>query len=187
MLGKCEYSPCIFQSFFVNMHFFAENGCFFRKVCYNKNVYANARSFPFRRLRWNLMPPGVLPGEKKGQESMDQKNTAVSGSIKISEEVVETVVKTVLKEIDGVHSLAARSAGASDLLLRMPLLKPISITLNADIAAIDVAVNLCFGYRVKTVSEQIQQRVKDAVQDMTGVTVSRVDVYVAGIKAREAV
>ena len=42
-------------------------------------------------------------------------------------------------------------------------------------------------YRVKTVSEQIQQRVKDAVQDMTGVTVSRVDVYVAGIKAREAV
>ena len=118
---------------------------------------------------------------------MDQKNTAASGSIKISEEVVETVVKTVLKEIDGVHSLAVRSAGASDLLLRTPLLKPISITLNADIAAIDVAVNLCFEYRVKTVSEQIQQRVKDAVQDMTGVTVSRVDVYVAGIKAREAV
>ena len=118
---------------------------------------------------------------------MDQKNTAASGSIKISEEVVGTIVKTVLDEIDGVHSLTIRPVDPSDMLFRASVLKPIAITLNADVAAIDIAVNLCFGYRVKTVSEQIQQRVKDTVQDMTGVTVSRVNVYVAGVKAKEAV
>ncbi len=116
---------------------------------------------------------------------MEQKNTAATGSIKISEEVVGTIVETVLNEIEGVHSLTNRPVEPSDVLLRAALLKPISISLNADVATIDVAVNLCFGYRVKTVSEQIQQRVKDAVQDMTGITVSRVNVYVAGIKAKE--
>ncbi len=118
---------------------------------------------------------------------MEQKNTAASGSIKISEEVVATIVKTVLEEIDGVHSVATRPVSASDVLLRGSMLKPISITLNADVATIDIVVNLCFGCRVKTVAEQIQQRVKDTVQSMTGVTVNRVNVYIAGIKAREAV
>ena len=124
---------------------------------------------------------------RKGLERMDQKNTAASGSIKISEEVVETIVKTVLAEIDGVHSLTARLPDPTDVLLRASVLKPISITLNADVACIDISVNLCFGYRVKTVSEQIQQRVKDTVEDMTGVTVSRVNVFISGVKAKEAV
>ena len=118
---------------------------------------------------------------------MDQKNTAASGSIKISEEVVGTIVKTVLDEIDGGHSLTTRPVDPSDSLKRTTVLKPISITLNADVAAIDIAVNLCFGYRVKTVSEQIQQRVKDSVQDMTGFRIALVKVYDAGAKSKEAV
>ena len=48
---------------------------------------------------------------------MEQKNTAATGSIKISEEVVGTIVETVLNEIEGVHSLANRPVEPSDVLL----------------------------------------------------------------------
>ncbi len=116
---------------------------------------------------------------------MEPKNNKATGSMKISEEVVATIVKSVLGEIEGVHSLAARPMAPSDMLSKNASLKPITIYLNADVAAIDICVNVCFGVKLKTVAEQIQQRVKDTVQDMTGIAVSKVNVFVAGAKTKE--
>ena len=115
---------------------------------------------------------------------MEPKNNKAIGSVKISEEVIATIVQSVLDEMEGVHSLAARSVAPSAM-LKTAALKPISIYLSAEVAAIDISVNLCFGVKLKTVAEQIQQRVKDTVQDMTGVAVSKVNVYVAGVKQKE--
>lgn len=108
---------------------------------------------------------------------MEQKNPA-SGSMKISVEVIRTIVRNVLAEIEGVHSLASYTASSS-------LKSPIAISLEAEIAVIDIAVNLCNGYRIKDVAKQIQARVKDTVQDMTGIAVSRVNVLVADIRIKE--
>ncbi len=115
---------------------------------------------------------------------MEQKATT-SGSMKISEDVVRTIVKTVLSEMDGVHSLASRTAG--DSVWKSPVLSPIGVSLEADVAVIEIAVNLCYGFRLRDVAEQIQNRVKNTVQDMTGIAVSRVNVQVADIRAKEAV
>ena len=105
--------------------------------------------------------------------------------MKISEEVVATIVKSVLSEIEGVHSLATRPVAPSEMLMKNASLTPITIYLSADVAAIDICVNLCFGVKLKSIAEQIQQKVKDTVQDMTGIAVSKVNVFVAGAKPKE--
>ncbi len=110
---------------------------------------------------------------------MEQKATT-SGSMKISEDVVRTIVKTVLSEIDGVSSLASHVPG--DSVWKNPAAAPVSVSLEAEVAVIGIAVNLSSGYRLKDVAEQIQTRVKNTVQDMTGIAVSRVNIYVAGIQ-----
>ncbi len=102
---------------------------------------------------------------------MEQKKST-SGSVKISVGVVRTIVQNVLAETEGVHSLAARGAHR----------EAIEVSLEAEIAVIDIAVNLCYGCKIKEVARQIQSRVKDAVQDMTGMAVSRVNVLVADIR-----
>ncbi|MGI5893545.1 MAG: Asp23/Gls24 family envelope stress response protein [Candidatus Merdivicinus sp.] len=109
---------------------------------------------------------------------MDQKNTT-SGSMKISVNVIKTIVKNVLSEIEGVHSLAACSACGAGF--RMP----IEISLDVEIAVVNVAVNCCYGCRLKDVAKQIQVRVKDTIQDMTGIAVSRVNVLIADIRMKE--
>ncbi|MEG2597018.1 MAG: Asp23/Gls24 family envelope stress response protein [Oscillospiraceae bacterium] len=116
---------------------------------------------------------------------MEPKSNKATGSIKISEEVVATIVKTVLSEIEGVHSLAIKPLTASDMVLKSASLKPITIYLNDEVAVISISVNLCFGFKLRTIAEQIQEKVKDSVQDMTGVTVSKVNVYIAGVKSKE--
>ena len=110
-------------------------------------------------------------------------NNVVIGNVKISEDVISSIVKTVLGEIDGVHSLALRPVSPSEVLKNSTAaLKPVSISVEADVAVIDIAINLCYGVRLKKVADQIQNKVKDAVQDMTGIAVSKVNVFVAGIK-----
>lgn len=116
---------------------------------------------------------------------MEPKNNKATGSMKISEEVIATIVKSVLNEMEGVHSLATRPMAPSEMLMKSASLKPITIYLSADVAAIDICVNLCFGVKLKAIAEQIQQKVKDTVQDMTGIAVSKVNVFVAGAKMKE--
>lgn len=50
---------------------------------------------------------------------------------------------------------------------------------------IDLGVTLKLSVKLREVCEQIQQAVKDAVQAMAGVAVSKVNIYVAGVAARE--
>ena len=110
-------------------------------------------------------------------------NNVVIGNVKISEDVISSIVKNVLSEIEGVHSLALKPVSPSEVLKsNAASLKPVSISVEAEVAVIDIAINLCYGYRLKAVAEQIQNKVKDAVQDMTGIAVSKVNVFVAGIK-----
>lgn len=111
-------------------------------------------------------------------------NNVVIGNVKISEEVISAIVKNVLAEIEGVHSLALKPVSPAEVLKNSSAMKPVAISVEAEVAAIDIAINLCYGYRLKAVADQIQRRVKDAVQDMTGITVSKVNVYVAGIKEK---
>ena len=115
---------------------------------------------------------------------MEQK-TSTSGSMKISENVIRTIVRTVLSEIDGVHSLASRTGEGSGW--KSPVLSPVTVSLEADVAVIDIGINLCAGFRLRDVAEQVQRRVKDTGQDMTGIAVSRVNVQVADVRAKEAV
>jgi len=48
-----------------------------------------------------------------------------------------------------------------------------------------LGVTLKLSVKLREVCEQIQQAVKDAVQAMAGVAVSKVNIYVAGVAARE--
>ncbi len=116
---------------------------------------------------------------------MQQKVSSTSGNLKVSEAVVSTIVKQVIGETEGVQGLALPPVTPKDVVLKSGVMKPIKITLSGDVAVIDVSVVLNIGYKVKDVAETIQNDIKEEVQNMTGVTVSAVNVYVADVAARK--
>lgn len=113
-----------------------------------------------------------------------QKSTA--GSLKISEDVLATVTRLAIQEIDGVHCLAQSIPTVKEMVFTTNASRPVKISLNGDVAQIDVSVIVKFGYKIRDVAEEIQNAVKDSVQNMTGVTVSKVNIYVAGVKFGDA-
>ncbi len=116
---------------------------------------------------------------------MEQNQNQTVGSLKISEDVVATIAGLAAKEVQGVASLANAPANIKGLILKNTVSKSIKIELNDDVAVIGVYVNLTYGAKIPEVSEKIQTNVKSAVQSMTGITVSKVNVFIVGIDFSE--
>ncbi|MBR6789347.1 MAG: Asp23/Gls24 family envelope stress response protein [Oscillospiraceae bacterium] len=116
---------------------------------------------------------------------MQPKTNNTTGNVRISDGVIASLVARILDEIDGVHSLAVKLASVVEKLISPEDYRPVITTIEQGAAKIDISVNLCFGCHMKDVAAAIQERVKDAVQDMTGIAVSKVNIFVAGIKAKE--
>ena len=103
------------------------------------------------------------------------------GTLRISQEVIATIASCAATEVAGVAGLAVHTAHIKNLSTKSAVNKSIVVDLSDDVAVIDVRLNLYAGARIPTVSEAVQQAVKDAVQNMTGITVSKVNVYICDI------
>ena len=102
---------------------------------------------------------------------MDLQNMDLQGgSLQISTEVVGKIARCAALEVDGVAEV---SCGVQNKKLKN-LLESASIQPP-------VAVEMEFGARIPSVAEKVQENVKSAVQNMTNVTVSRVDLVIAGL------
>lgn len=116
---------------------------------------------------------------------MQPKVNKTVSSVRISEDVLETIVQNVLEEIPGVARLAPRKTGLLGFINPEPSRRMVT-RIDRDAAIVDVSVELSYGCRLKAVCAEIQQKVKDAVQDMTGIAVSRVNVHVSDIVSADA-
>ena len=114
---------------------------------------------------------------------MENNGYAEEGSLKISEEVISTIAGMTAGEINGVAGLSLRPNSDIRGILhnRKSVSKAIRLEMKDGEATIDVYVNLYLGVKIPDVASEIQSRVKDAVQNMTGIMVSKVNVHVAGV------
>ena len=102
---------------------------------------------------------------------MDVRNS-IDGSLQISNEVVAKIAKLAALEIDGVAGLLSKAS----------LQKPVTVDLSDGVAVVQVHVIAKYGSKIMPVCAKVQENVKQTIQNMTGITVSRVDVIVAGLE-----
>ena len=51
-----------------------------------------------------------------------------------------------------------------------------------EVFKVDVALNIAYGYAIPEISAKVQEKVKVAIENMTGLTVADVNIRVAGIE-----
>ena len=116
---------------------------------------------------------------------MDVKNSdVIGGSLQISTDVIAKISRLAALEIEGVKAVSCGNSPVRGMFAKVSIQKPVLVELTDEVAQITVSVVVLYGYRIPSVSEALQKNVKSAVQNMTGITVSRVNVVVAGV-ARE--
>ena len=111
---------------------------------------------------------------------MDVRNS-IDGSLQISNEVVAKIAKLAALEIDGVADVSSMQS-VRGLLSKASLQKPVTVDLSDGVAVVQVHVIAKYGSKIMPVCAKVQENVKQTIQNMTGITVSRVDVIVAGLE-----
>ena len=120
----------------------------------------------------------------------DEKYTVSSedttGVIQIADDVVSSIAALAVTEVDGVSKLAGNIPNEMVAKLgKRNLAKVIKITMDEQTIKMDVTIVVKFGFNVVEVSKAVQERVKTALLNMTGLTVESVNVKVSGIDLGE--
>ena len=105
------------------------------------------------------------------------------GSLQISTEVLGKIARCAALEVAGVAEVSCGSQNrkVKDFLERANVQSPVTVEMRDGTAEITLHLVVAFGARIPYVAEKVQENVKTAVQNMTNVTVSRVDLVIAGL------
>ena len=119
---------------------------------------------------------------------MDLQNMDLQGgSLQISTEVIAKIARCAALEIDGVAEVSCgrQSKKLKDLLEATSIQPPVVVEMRDGTAEITLHLMMSLGARVPAVAEKVQENVKNSVQNMTNVTVSRVNLIIAGLTETE--
>ena len=108
-------------------------------------------------------------------------------NINISDEVVTTIAGIAIADIDGVAEMAGGIAGGLSEVLRgkKKLSKGIKAEIDGNNVKIDVNIIVNYGVRIPDVAFDIQNKVKNNVENMTGLRVEEVNVHVQGVNIEQ--
>ena len=118
---------------------------------------------------------------------MDFQNTNLQGgSLQISTEVIAKIARCAALEVEGVAevSCGTQNKKLKDL-LEASIQPPVAVEMRDGTAELTLHLIMASGARIPAVAEKVQENVKSAVQNMTSVTVSRVNLVIAGLAAEQ--
>ena len=104
------------------------------------------------------------------------------GKVQIADEVVAIIAGLAATEVDGVDSMAGNITNELVGTLGMKYLsKGVKVTVTEDHVVVDLSLNMKYGYSIPAVSEKVQDKVKTAIENMTGLMVLEVNIKIAGV------
>ena len=102
--------------------------------------------------------------------------------IKIADDVIAIIAGKAASDISGVYSMSGGFAGGiSEVFGKKSYAKGIKVDNSEKDLKIDVNIIVEYGARIPDVAYEIQNRVKKAVESMTGINVAEVNVHVQGV------
>ena len=109
----------------------------------------------------------------------DQDST---GTITYANEVVAVIAGVAANEVEGVAGMCAAS-GISEVFSRNTknVTRGIKVELGTEEVSVDIYLMIEYGTPIQTAAQNVQENVRKAIEEMTGLHVVRVDVHVQGV------
>lgn len=129
----------------------------------------------------------VIENESKEEKIVTNENAEntedTENGIEISNDVIAVIAGVAVSEVQGVASMSGGFAGGITEVLsgKKNMAKGIKVEKTDNKAKIDVNIIVEYGSRIPDVAYEIQNRVKKAVEGMTGFKVEEVNVHVQGV------
>ena len=110
-----------------------------------------------------------------------ESNTGI-GSVKIANDVVAMIAGLAATEVDGVSAMVGNISNELMSMVGMKnLSKGVKVEILNGVVSVDLAVTLDYGYNIPGICAKVQEKVKNAIENMTGLEVSEVNLRIAAI------
>jgi len=125
--------------------------------------------------------------EEQNINNEEANENVAKENIQIADDVVAIIAGKAVSEVAGVAGMAGGFAGGISEVLsgKKNLSKGIKVEVTDNETKIAVNIIVEYGARIPDVAFDIQNRVKKAVETMTGLNVTGVNVHVQGVKTTE--
>lgn len=121
--------------------------------------------------------------EKEQTQTEAREHDIDLGTVKIADDVVAMIAGYAAQEVDGVAEMA--SSSTTRFFGKTGVKRPtqgVKVEVADGQVRADLAVIMDYGYNIPTTSSKVQARVKQAIENMTGLSVADVNVRIAGIR-----
>ena len=124
--------------------------------------------------------------EEVKQEEVETEIESKENGIEISNDVIAVIAGVAVSEVQGVASMSGSFAGGITEVLsgKKNLAKGIKVEKTENVTKIDVNIIVEYGTNISDVAFEIQNKVKNAVENMTGLKVVEVNVHVQGVSTQ---
>lgn len=104
------------------------------------------------------------------------------GNVHISDDVVSIIAGVAATEIPGVAGMSGGiTGGITEMLGMKNLSKGVKVELGDNETILDIFIVVEYGSNIGDIGKKIQKNVKDSIETMTGLHVSKVNVNVQGV------
>ena len=127
-----------------------------------------------------------MPKEADDRNTRKASEKAGVGEVQIADEVVAIIAGLAATEVDGVDSMAGNITNELVGKLGMKnLSKAVKVAVTEATVSVELSLNMKYGYSIPEVGEKVQDRVKSAIENMTGLSVLEVNIKIAGVSMEE--
>lgn len=108
------------------------------------------------------------------------------GAVQIADDVVAMITSLAATEVEGVSAMAGNIT--NELMSKVgvkSLTKGVKVDIFENSVTVDLAVMVEYGYNIPAISQKVQQKVKTAIENMTGLTVTDVNIRIAGVNMQK--
>ena len=110
------------------------------------------------------------------------------GTVNISDDVLGVIASIAAAEIKGIKSLSGTlSEEVLEKIGKKNFHKGVSVEMQEGVAKVELHLVVDFGTKIHEVAALVQENVKVAIESMTGITVSAVDIYVEHLNTKKDV
>lgn len=107
------------------------------------------------------------------------------GAVQIADDVVAMIASLAATEVEGVSAMTGNIT--NELMSKVGvknLTKGVKVDVLEDNVTIDLCLTLEYGYNIPATCQLVQSKVKAAIENMTGLTCSDVNIRIAGVNMK---
>lgn len=124
------------------------------------------------------------------EKNLDRKTLVISkdegaGVVAVADDVLAMIAGLATTEVEGVAAIGGNITG--EMMSKVgpkSLNKGVRVSVSEGMVKIDLAVVMEYGYSIPATCGKVQDKVKTAIENMTGMTCNDVNIRIAGVKLR---